>query len=110
MAKLGTMSIEGSSGSSYAFDLYPLNTNFKELGGVYVFTKRVPKSDGGGSHTYLYVGQTGDLSSRFTDHHKEECMDSHGANCICIHLDSSEDSRLTKEGDILGAHDWPCNG
>jgi len=109
MAKIGTMKVDSKSGTVYAFDLYPVGTSFKELGAVYIITKRTPKSDGGGSHTYLYVGETGDLSTRFDDHHKQECFDEHGASCIGIHLDASEDSRLEKESDLHDAHDWPCN-
>lgn len=76
---------------------------------VYIITKRVAKAGGGGSHTYLYVGETGDLSTRFDGHHKQECFDEHGANCIGIHLDASEDSRLEKESDLHDAGEWPCN-
>jgi hypothetical protein len=38
-----------------------------------------------------------------------ECIDEHGGNCIGIHIDPSEDSRLIKESDILAGSDWPCN-
>jgi hypothetical protein len=109
MAKIGTMSVQGKSGTVYAFGPYSIGTDFKALGAVYVITKRTAKLGGSGSHKYLYVDETGDLSTRFNDHHKQECFDEHGANCIGIHLDGSDDSRLSKESDILNAHDWPCN-
>lgn len=109
MAKIGTMKVAGKSGTEYSFDLYPTGTSFKALGAVYVITKRTAKQGGGGEHTYLYVGETGDLSTRFDDHHKQECFNDHDANCIGIHLDDSEKSRLSKEDDILAGHKWPCN-
>jgi hypothetical protein len=109
MAKIGTLKIEGKSGNEYAFDLYPIDTTFKSLGAVYVITKRVAKSGGGGSHTFLYVGETGGLDTRFEDHHKQECFDDYGANCIGIHLESSARSRTAKESDLHDGHDWPCN-
>ena len=109
MPKIGTMKVSGNSGNEYAFDLYRIEITFKALGAVYIITKRVAKSEGGGSHTYLYVGETGDLSTLFNDHHKQPCFDRNGANCIGINLDDSEDSRLSKESDIRDAHSWPCN-
>ena len=109
MDKIGTMNVVGKSGTEYAFGLYPSRTGFKALGAVYIITERTAKSGGGGSHKYLYVGETGDLSTRFDDHHKQGCFDRNGANCIGVHLDDSEDSRLTKESDLHDAHDWPCN-
>lgn len=90
-------------------NLYPLDTSFKALGAVYFVTRRVPKPEGGGSHTYLYVGETGDLSTRFDDHHKQTSFDQHNANCIGIHLDSSQKSRLSKESDLHLGHEWLCN-
>jgi hypothetical protein len=109
VSKIATMSIAGKSGNEYAFDFYATDTSFKNLGAVYVVTRRVRKSEGGGSHTFLYVGETGDLSTRFGNHHKQGCFDQHGANCIGVHLDESEKSRKAKETDLLDAHDWPCN-
>ncbi len=109
MSKLGTMKIAGKDGNQYEFALYPVGASFKELGGVYVVTKRVPKPGGGGTHTFLYVGETGDLSTRFDNHHKQECFDEGGANCIGVHLDDSEKSRRAKETDLLDGNAWPCN-
>lgn len=110
MAKIGDLALTGVSGKQYSFSVYPLNTEFKALGGVYYFSIRTTKPDGGGNHTPLYIGQTSDLSSRFTDHHKEACMDSRGVNCISVHVDQDEDSRLAKEQDLIAAYNPPCNG
>ncbi len=109
MAKHGTMTITGQSGTQYAFEVFSWDTNFNDVGAVYVITKRIPKTEGGGSHTYVYVGETGDLSERFDSHHKIECFAQHGANCICVHVESGEKSRLVKESDLIAALNPPCN-
>ena len=109
MAKISSMKIDGQSGTKYSFDFYSIDTVFKALGAVYVITERTLKPAGGGSHAYIYVGETGDLGTRFSSHHKQDCFDTHGANCIGIHLDDSDDSRRTKENDLLVNHTWPCN-
>lgn len=110
MAKLADLTLTGRSGKAYQFLVYPLNTTFKALGGIYYFSVRKIRSDGTGNHTALYIGQTSDLSSRFTDHHKEACMDARGVNAISVHLDDDERSRLSKERDLVSAYEPPCNG
>jgi predicted GIY-YIG superfamily endonuclease len=111
MAKLGTVTFKGSSGDSYEFNAYQWGTNFKEdYGAVYFVTKRTKKTDGGYSHTSIYVGQTEDLSTRFDNHHKQECFDSHQKNCVCIYNEQDEDTRLEIEQDLIENYDPPCNG
>jgi hypothetical protein len=109
MAKLGAMTLTGQSGQKYQFDVYPLTTTFKAVGAVYYISKRTPKQDGGGDHSKIYIGQTGDLSDRFDNHHKADCFEKRGANCISVHTDDDEDSRLTKEADLIDAYKPPCN-
>lgn len=110
MAKFGNITIKGASGNSYKFSAYPGNTIFNAVGAVYVVTKRTQKEDGGGLHRFLYVGETGDLNTRFGGHHKQGCFDARGANCICVLQRNDEDGRLEIESDILNNGDsWPCN-
>ena len=110
MAKVGELTLIGKSGSSYEFSVYAIDTNFRAVGAVYYISKRTSKPEGGGSHTALYVGQTEDLSERFNNHHKMDCCKKKGANCISVHLDGNEKSRLKKESDLVDAINPPCNG
>ena len=110
MGKIGTITFNGKSGIEYSFDVYPFDTNFNAIGAVYFVTNRTEKSDGTGSHTGIYVGETGDLSKRFDNHHKQDCFDKHHANCICVHSESSEKNRLEKESDLIDNYNPPCNG
>lgn len=110
MAKFGTIKIKGASGKSYEFAAYPSDTPFKAIGAVYAVTKRTPAEQGGGFHTFLYIGETGDLSTRFDNHHKQACFDKRGANCICVRPTDDQNDRLETENDILSnRHTWPCN-
>lgn len=104
MSKIGTILLEGCSGEKYDFSIYPLDTNFKNLGGVYYISKRLDKI-----HSHIYLGITEDLSSRFDNHHKQKCFDENGANCISIHLNESEEERELIEKDILCKYNFPCN-
>jgi hypothetical protein len=109
MTKLADLTVAGKSGNEYKFEVYARETAFNAVGAVYMVTKRTKKPGGNATHKFLYVGETGDLSTRFDDHHKQDCFDLEGANCICVHQDGGEKSRLAKESDLFKAHDWPCN-
>ena len=106
MKKVDTITAKGASGASYSFDVYPWGTNFKALGAVYLVLKK--SSDG--RYTILYVGQTGDLSERFDDHHKAACFNQNGKTHIGIKLERVEKTRLAIETDLVGNYNPVCNG
>jgi len=110
MAKLGTLPLTGGSGDSYDFEIYPWGTGFNAVAGVYAITKRAPAADGNFTHAVLYVGETGDLSTRFDTHHKAVCFERRGANCIGVHRETSEDTRLRIEASLIARQEPPCNG
>ena len=109
MISIGTFKLKGRSGIEYNFEVYSLDTSFRLVGAVYAITKRTTRIDGSGTHELVYIGQTGDLSERFDDHHKADCFKQEKANCACVHLDNNESSRLDKETDLLEAHRTLCN-
>ncbi len=111
MVKLGTVTFTGASGSTYEFNSYAFGTIFKEnYGAVYFITNRDQNDDGSYSHERIYVGETEDLSTRFDDHHKQDCFDQNNANCICIHGEQNEKIRLNIERDLIDNYNPPCNG
>lgn len=111
MSKLGTLEITGKSGQKYSFDVFPSDENFSgTIACVYYVSKRTKKQDGtGGDHKAIYVGQTGDLASRFGNHHKQTCFDGHDYNAISIHKEKNEYSRIAIEGDLIESINPPCN-
>ncbi len=60
--------------------------------------------------TVLYIGQTGDLSTRFDNHHNQPCFDRNGKTHIGIHLESSEARRFEIETDLVRNYNPACNG
>lgn len=110
MADLGTVTFEGQSGRQYEFRIYTLDTPFKALGGVYGMLHRYSKPDGNGYYANpIYFGETGDLSSRFDNHHRQACFNRNGVNCIAVHLDGDSPSRLSKETDLIRRWNPTCN-
>lgn len=109
MAKIGTIIYRGSSGKEYAFDVYPMKSDFDAIYAIYIVTKREEKSGGGGTHAHLYVGQTTDLSTRFDGHHKQDCFDEKGGNTICVHQVSTQNELDTIEEDLIKGLQPTCN-
>lgn len=108
MGKIADVTFTGASGTKYSFIGYTLDTSFSDVGAVYIFTKRTV-SDDNGTHATLYIGETEELGTRISNHEKWSCVNNHGANCICVHRDDNQASRLQKEKDLLGNYHSPCN-
>ena len=104
MTKETTVTLKGASGRSYDFDVFPWGTSFNAVGAVYTVLKRNTSN-----FTILYIGQTGDLSDRFDNHHKQSCFDRNGKTHIGIHLESSESRRFDIETDLLRNYSLVCN-
>lgn len=105
MSKETTVTLKGASGKTYNFDVYLWGVQFKPLGAIYTVLKKVPPN----FHIY-YVGQTGDLSTRFDNHHKQTCFDRNGKTHIAVHLEPTESVRLAKEADLVASYNPGCNG
>lgn len=108
MTKIADATFNGKTGS-YSFEVYPSDTSFNDVGAVYIFTKRTVGADSKGSHEFLYIGQTDSLKDRVPNHEKWPCVNRKGVNCICVHRDDNENSRLNKETDLRAANSTPCN-
>ena len=103
---MATINWNGKSGNSYEYTIYNRTTAFKPVAGNYVFAKESRP----GHWTPIYFGETGDLSSRFLDHHQNDCIDKHGATHIHVHSNSAgRQARLDEETDLRAQWSTPCN-
>lgn len=100
-----TITLVGRSGAKYSFHLYPWGTDFKAVGGVYAVLRH--DADG---YAVTYVGETGDLSERFDNHHKATCFDRYRKTHIAARVEGSEPQRLAIEQDLIAGYNPPCNG
>jgi hypothetical protein len=108
MPSLGKTIFKGKSGNVYRFRVYPLNTRFRKISGVYVIGSRECTS-GSNRVVALYVGHTEDFSRPLDKHLKAKDFVEQGANCICVQSDAVEESRSTKEQDLIAALQPACN-
>lgn len=110
-----TTTLTGASGTKYVFSLWTFD-DFNDVkgsfkgAGLYLFTRRYKLNDAF-RHTYLYVGETGDYSTRFNNHHKEESIRNNNGNCVGFLSmpNSTEEDRKTIENDLLASYNLPCN-
>jgi hypothetical protein len=82
----------GASGTQYEFEVYRWGTQFKPLGGVYLVLAKQRSLLV--NYDLLYIGQTGDLSERFENHHQAGCFNRYGRTHIAIKLEGSEQKRF----------------
>jgi hypothetical protein len=108
MSKIADATFTGKSGQTYNFGVYTIDTTFKNVGGVYIFSKRTV-SDGKGTHSFIYIGETDDLCERIACHEKWPCVERNGANAICTHAEGDGKKRLDIEADLRNGGDTPCN-
>ena len=96
----------GKSGKEYKYWIHTMGTTFNnKTGANYVFAKETTEVH----YKPIYIGQTGNLSERFDNHHKMPCIKKNSATHICVHLNSSEQNRLAEESDLLQRWSTPCN-
>lgn len=101
-----TIEWTGQSGTKYRYWVYPLGTGMKEAPGNYVFTRETEPL----KWRPIYIGQTGDLSERFDNHHKMPCIRQNGATHIHTHTSSADEAtRKAEEDDLIERWHPICN-
>ena len=107
----------GQSGKSYLFRVYPIDKEslepngyflHKDMAVCYVFCKETAET----KFQSIYVGETGDASQRYDNHHKADCIRECGATHIAFYYDdmANEFSRMATEQDLIQGLNPPCNG
>ncbi|MEQ8163329.1 MAG: GIY-YIG nuclease family protein [Smithellaceae bacterium] len=104
MAAEGKVTVTGQSGTKYDFEVYPWGTSFSPVGGLYLVLKKQPTNYG-----ILYIGQTGNLSDRFDNHHQAQCFKQNGKTHIAVRGEGSEPKRLAIETDLIRNYSTSCN-
>ena len=110
MSKIEDFAFYGVSGSRYIFQVYPIGTEFKDIGGVYIFTRRELNSRGGVTHNLLYIGRSNSLPGRLTRlHHKWGAVLRNRGNCVCINSEPNDWDRNKIEDDLIRRYLPPLN-
>lgn len=105
MVHTTNLQLTGASKRAYSFQVFPWGTNFNSSGAVYAILRKTPS----GNYSVLYIGQTGDLSERFDNHHKQACFDRNGKTHIAVHPEPTESGRFNIETDLVRNYNPMCN-
>lgn len=107
----GNINFTGTSGRSYAFQAWPIDTRFKPVAAVYFVTKRafLNRTYNTASHDAIYIGQTDNLANAFGAKVSLERFLKHEANCVCVHPLVDPELRDAIVRDLLGRHSTYCN-
>ena len=106
---MATLTLTGASGTKYSFDVYPDGQSLPAIAGVYYVSLREPKQSDGYSHHKVYIGESKNVADRLAGHEKENCFETHKANCVSVHAESNAQSRVNKEADLIASYEPPCN-
>jgi hypothetical protein len=98
-----SLTFKGESGATYTFQLFPYPTAFRAVGAIYALLRF------DGAYHVVYAGQTGDLSSRFDDHHHEDHFTVHKVTNIAVLVQEGEQARRRIEEDIVRYYKPPVN-
>ena len=110
MSKIEDFAFYGASGGPYIFQVYPIGTEFREIGGVYIFTRREINASGGVVHHLLYIGQSVSFPRRLTRlHEKWEGVLRNRGNCVCVYSESDAWTRNSIETDLTQKYQPPLN-
>ncbi|RKU28976.1 hypothetical protein C6497_07210 [Candidatus Poribacteria bacterium] len=110
MSKIEDFAFYGVTGHQYIFQVYPIGTEFKDIGGVYIFSRREINSQGSGTHNLLYIGQSISFPRRLTRlHDKWNSVFRNGGNCVCVYSDLNDGNRNKIEEDLIRKYQPPLN-
>ena len=96
---------QGASGRVYTYGVYPLNADWDDVPGNYIFARWV-----GGRWVAIYIGQTSSFKDRLPTHEVWPCARRNGVTHIHAHTESNVVVRLAEERDLLANNNPPCNG
>lgn len=99
--------ITGASGERYEFSAFSLDSDFRNVGGVYALARRTLDEDGRARHEILYLGRTESLKKSLRG--KEQWASIFpGCNCILVRAETDPERRALAETDLRRIHDCAC--
>ena len=89
----------------HKYNIYKWPCTLKKGPGNYIFCR----IDANSTWDPIYIGETGDLSESFYDHHKMECIAQAGATHIHTHNHKDVLARLDEKEDLIKTYYPMCN-
>lgn len=107
MAQAQTCQCKGESGKVYQYEIYSIWHEFPAVAGNYIYAKELVP--GSGCWSPIYIGQTANLSERFDDHNKMQCILAYSTRILIHWNNGGEQARRDEEKDLIETYSPPCN-
>ena len=82
-----------ASEKTYPFLVHSINAKFRNIGAVYVLTKRTKDAELKNYHSVIYIGQTDALKDAIEKHKDAKWPREYGCNSVCVHPEKDEELR-----------------
>ena len=95
----------GATGKEYLYDIYPIDTNWNDVAGNYIFAKETSP------HKWdaVYIGETESFKNRLPNHNELPCVKRNGGTHLHAHTNQDSKARLDEEADLIATGRPPCN-
>lgn len=105
------VTLKGTSGTSYDFEVHNVGTNFNAIAGVYALL-----SSSGSPYSVLYIGEAQSLFQRLNidpesgNHDGYDCARRRALTHIAVRrVNGGKQARLDVEADLVDYYDPVCN-
>lgn len=104
-----TITLTGHSGTSYEFEVFPLQGHLPPLPVVYFVFEQEPTTSRAPARHAVYIGQSPAAADCLDDHHLQRYLANRGTH-VALHVDYDDLSRAQKVADLVRALTPVCNG
>lgn len=96
----------GASGKEYLYDIYPIDADWNDVAGNYIFAKETSP------HNWeaVYIGETESFKDRLPNHNELPCIRRNGGTHIHVRVNKDSLTRKAEETDLIATGKPPCNG
>jgi len=105
--KLGEAVFRGAGGL-YTFDVFPLTTDIRDSGAVFIISRRIMDRSRSGHHRTICIGESGSIVSEIKKHKRAKCAKTYEANAVCILRDEDRKARAQVIDDLVAARSFEC--
>lgn len=95
----------GASGKEYMYNIFPIDTNWNDVPGNYIFAKKSSPHE----WQAVYIGETESFKERLPNHNELPCIRRNGGTHTHTHINRDSRARLDEEKDLLANNKTPCN-
>jgi hypothetical protein len=95
-------------GAVYTFDVFPLTTDVRDGGAVFIISRRITDRSKTGHHRSICIGEATSIVSEIKKHKRAKCAKALQANALCILREEDRKARSLVIDDLVAARSFTC--